>query len=78
MNEFENKLIHGIYVSRYVASWSIAGGSLKKGFLFKEWLRTLTINGENLTEDEIQYIHAFAENGKLELQELAKEFLKGA
>lgn len=70
---FENKVIKGIYISRYVASWTNAGGK-RKGF--KNWLRTLVIDGEHLTEEEIYDIYAYATNGKLELEDSAREYLK--
>lgn len=68
---FENRLIRGIHKSRYCASWMRAVG-VKFNRGFKEWLKTLVIDGEHLTEDEIQEIWLFATNGKLELQESAK------
>lgn len=88
MSDFENRLIKGIHVSRYIASWYNVGGT-KVRYLnktdptkrriesyFADWLRTLVINDGHLTEDEVRYITHFAENGKLELQESAKEFLE--
>lgn len=82
MDEFKNSLVNGIHKSRYIASWIYAGGELhgSKGgnHKFVQWLKTLIINDRHLTEDEIKSIDFFARNGKLELQELAKEFLKGA
>ena len=83
MYEFENSLIRGIYISQYIAAWLLAGvgidsrssrGRNKYG-LFIAWLKSFTINGEHLTDDEIWRIYYFAMNGKLELQESAKEFL---
>lgn len=83
MYEFENSLIRGIYISRYIASWLRAGvgidfNSLRcinKHGLFIAWLKSLTIDGDHLTDDEVWRIYHFAMNGKLELQESAKEFL---
>lgn len=90
MDNFENKLIRGIHVSRYVASWYNVGGKIYGGYAtkvdpitkkrithrFHDWLRTLVIDSEHLTEEEIYYIHYYATNGKLELQESAKKFLE--
>lgn len=70
---FENKLIKGIYVSRYIASW--LHEKVRMSIAFKQWLRTLVIDGEHLTEDEVDYIYNFATNGKLELQENASFFI---
>ena len=71
---FENRIIEGIHISRFVASWVKEGGKLT--FEFKEWLKTLTINGRQLTNEEIQDIYNFGTNGKLELETLAAMFLK--
>ena len=78
MGEFDNCLVHGIHRSRYVASWANEHGSFiwKRGGLFEAWLRTLEINGEKLTEDEILGIFNYATNGKLELEESARRFLR--
>jgi len=86
---FENSLIRNIHKSRYVASWIKMGGTfcrlsqnikdrplVKTGrFAFREWLGTLVIDGEHLTEDEINAIYLYAENGKLELEESAAKFM---
>jgi len=80
MDEFENKLINGIHVSRYIISWVKSGGKLyinrRYNYRFIEWLRSLNINGRHLTEEELDYIYRFASNGKLELENQAREFLK--
>ena len=70
---FENRIIEGIHISRFVASWVNEGGKLN--FRFKEWLATLTINGRKLTDEEIQDIYNFGSNGKLELEASASKFL---
>ena len=71
---FENKLIEGIYVSRFVASWYNEGGGTYRGF--KAWLGSLVINDRKLTQEEIDYIANFAFNGKLELEESVRRFLR--
>lgn len=85
---FENVIIHGIEATRYIASWARVGGDLddcdyRMGIEhpFGQWLRSLTFrckNGESvhMTEDEVKSIIFLASNGKLELQENAKNFLK--
>ena len=70
---FENRIIEGIYISRFVASWVNEGGKLNSKF--KEWLKTLVINGRKLTDEEIQDIYNFGTNGKLELESSAAKFL---
>ena len=88
---FENSLIRNIHKSRYVASWINMGGTfghhtqnIKDGpfvktgcYAFREWRGTLVIDGEHLTEDEIQEIYLYAKNGKLELEDSAAAFMKG-
>lgn len=77
----ENKSVRGIHVSRYVASWAKAGGTLTLSArtgrsAFRNWLSTLTIDGACLTENEIQQICNYASNGKFELETSAKMFLE--
>ena len=85
---FENKLIRGIHVSRYVASWINVGGKINRyrnktdpgkrriENNFADWLRELVIDGEHLTEDEVRYISNYATNGKLELEHEAESYLR--
>lgn len=72
---FENKIIRGVHASRYIASWVKAGGNFSRKpygrFDFRVWLESL-----GLTEDEVSYIYNLAENGRLELQESARHFIK--
>ena len=72
---FENIMIDGyIYATRFIASWIKVGGTLNKpGDLtkFVNWLRSL-----ELSENEICSIKFLATNGKLELEDDAKKFLK--
>lgn len=75
---FENKVINDIHKSRYVASWTNSGGTLdRKGrLLFKKWLKSLIINNRPLTDDEVLDIFVYAQNGKMELEFSAEDFLK--
>ncbi len=73
MDRFENKGIRGVHVSRYIASWSRMGGKLsrKDGIdEFRKWLNSL-----GLSEDEVDYIAYLADNGRLELETSAQNFL---
>ena len=94
-NEFENALVRGIHISRYIASWNNSGGSMKRSTMiisedshsgiytyaiggmydFIDWLETLTIDGEKLSEEDIHRIVNFANNGKIELELSAKLFI---
>lgn len=78
MDMFENKIIEGIHVSRFAVSWAREGGQLSSrgAWRFKEWLRTLVINGRKLTDEEVNYIYNFGTNGKMELEHSAYEYLK--
>ena len=66
--------IHGIPLSRYIASWYIGGGT-QSYHKVQDWLRTLVINDERLTEAEVIMVTNAIINGKLELQESVKDFL---
>lgn len=74
---FENKQYEGIYYSRFLASWCNAGGSFgqRTGWLFKDWLRQLIINGKPIPEEIVNDIYNYASNGKMELEGNAKVFL---
>ena len=90
MERFENKLIRGIPVSIYVASWYMAGGKTRTYKIkfdqiaenhaerMKDWLRTLVIGSEHLTEDEVNYIYDYARTGNSELKESAWQFLRNS
>ena len=71
---FENKIINGIHVTRYIASWIRSGGNLdsrKEGIDdFSNWLASLGVSDEDI--DHIRFI---ATNGKFELERSAKQFL---
>ena len=71
---FDNEIIDGVHVSRYIMSWVRCGGTLGKrgqGYDdFDKWLKTL-----GLGDDDRRYICNFASNGKLELEESVKRFL---
>ena len=67
----ENKKTkYGIHYSRYIMSWLNAGGEYF-GTKFEEWLRS-----EQLTDDEIRDIKEMAMNGKFELEQNARAFIK--
>lgn len=65
--------INGIPVTRYVASWYIAGGK-QNIHKVREWLKSLVINDRHLTNEEVELIAMCTVTGKLELQESAKKF----
>ena len=70
---FENKIINGVHATRYIMSWIRSGGDLKYGGGiegFNEWLTSL-----GLTIEEVTYIRNLAQNGRLELEYSAKQFL---
>lgn len=66
--------VRGIPLTRYVASWYAAGGRQDRHKV-EAWLRSLVINGSHLTEEEIELVASATVNGKLELEELAKQFV---
>ena len=75
INDFENFVVQDYtYASRFIASWLREGGNLRRGGdykLFREWLVSIGVTPENAKR-----ISFLAENGKLELEEMAKRFLK--
>lgn len=79
---FENKLIEipklggeVVHISRIIASWRKKGGKITDvrwaTSPFAQWCQDLGIS-----DDDIQYAINFATNGKLELEEQARIFLK--
>lgn len=72
---FENKLIKvgkinaEVHVSRIIASWRNKGGDTHSDE-FEEWLYRL-----GLSDDDVSYVFHIANNGKLELEMLAKAFM---
>lgn len=81
---FENKVFEGIYYSRFIASWYIAGGHRIRSYAdsektpneFVRWLKQLRINDKSMPDDVIRDILEMATNGKLELESDAKAFFK--
>lgn len=72
---FENKLIRGIHISRFIMSWVRSGGVFDwryGGYYdFEKWLKSL-----GLSDEEIGDIMEIAKNGKCELEISAMEFIK--
>jgi hypothetical protein len=72
---FENKTFEGIYYSRFIASYVKVRGKIYTDE-FRDWLRSLTINGKKLSEEEIWDIVNLGTSGKLELESNCKNFFK--
>lgn len=76
MNEFENKIVGITYASRYIASWTKVHTKNHEavyfGPLFMEWLTKEC----GLSDEDARYVKNLAENGKLEFETNAWEFLK--
>lgn len=78
INMFENKLIHGVHISRFLASWLKIVNDRYLYWSWKDyinWLKIITFDGEHLTKEEIIDIFNFSTNGKLELENSVKWFL---
>ncbi len=69
-----SKDVRGIPITRFVASWYIGGGN-RSIHLVRKWLKTLIIDGEHLTDEEVETIAQCTVNGKLELESSVKRFL---
>lgn len=67
--------VRNIPITRYIASWYIGGGN-RSIHQIREWLKTLIIDEEHLTDEEIELIAECAVNGKIELEVSVKRFLK--
>lgn len=63
--------------SRFIASWTNVcmqkEGSVYFDDRFKDWLRSI-----NVPEEDVLGIYEMATNGRLELEEMAKRYLKGS
>ena len=72
---FENKVINGyIYATRFIISWVRSGGKFDRqsgGYDdFRKWLESLKLDPE-----DIESIMFLAQNGKLELEVSAKNYI---
>lgn len=67
-------MVHGIPTERFIASWYIAGGKNDRPKIEK-WLQSITIDGKHLNEDEVDRLAAAITNGKMELEESARDFV---
>lgn len=74
----ENNGFEQIHYSRFIASWNnVAGRRYDKWTdrkAFRAWLKTLSVNGKSLPESVIREIVDLRNNGKFELEELARKF----
>lgn len=75
-NEFENVLINGIHVSRYIASWTKASRKAGKPVYFDELFIQWLKEEAGLSDEGARDIRNFANNGKLELETSAGRFIK--
>ena len=76
---FNNNTECGIHVTRFIASWVREGGNLRYGEdyeNFESWLKTLIVDGNHLSDKDIDHILELATCGKMELEYSAKKFLK--
>ena len=69
---YENKVINGIPMSRYIASWMNVGGKIYYDHE-SQWYKWLESMG--FSEDDIWHCTNLALNGKLELETSAKLFM---
>ena len=72
---FENKIINGCdYATRFIMSWVRSGGTFgKHGKVyddFRKWLESLELKTEDM--EDIMFL---AQNGKLELEVSAKNYI---
>lgn len=76
---WKNETECGIHATRIIMSWVRAGGTFScvgDGYDdFREWLNTLMIDDEPLSDKDVDHIVNLAQNGKMELEYSAKKFL---
>lgn len=75
---FTNNTECGIHVTRFIASWVRKGGTLRYGDdyeKFESWLRTLIVDGNHLSDQDVNHILDLAKCGKMELEYSAKKFI---
>lgn len=76
---WRNETECGIHVTRFIMSWVRVGGTFScvgDGYDdFREWLNTLMIDGEPLSDQDVNHIMDLAVNGKMELEYSATKFL---
>lgn len=72
---FDNALINDIHATRYIASWyNEGGGRIRENRdSFIGWLRSIGVS-----EEDANFIANLGENGKLELELSAYDWLKKA
>lgn len=70
-----NDKVLGIEIAQFVASWYMAGGFPVRDKI-EAWLESIEIDGQKLTEDEVQRVATAVMTGKCELQQFAKPFVK--
>ena len=76
---WKNETECGIHATRFIMSWVRMGGTFKYGKdydNFEAWLKSLKINGGNLSEQDVEHIVHLARNGKMELEHNAKMWLE--
>ena len=69
-----NLKVHGVHRSRYIASWTNAGGKIDEHFY--EWLLTIEFDDGTMSEEEADEIWDVANGGKMEFEISAKEYMK--
>lgn len=79
MSEWKNRTECGIHPTRFIMSWVREGGELRRrgdGIDdFRDWLKTLMIDGKPLSENDIDHIMFLATNGKMEFEYSARNFI---
>ena len=72
--EFLNTEVHGIFKSRYIASWANVGGRFDDGH-FRKWLLSIEFDDGHMSEEEADEICDFASGGKMEFEYSAEKYL---
>lgn len=77
---WKNETECGIHVTRFIMSWVREGGELKRNGRgydeFEAWLRSLKVDGNHLSDQDVNHILDLTKCGKMELEYSAREFMK--
>lgn len=78
-NEWTNMTECGLHPTRIIMSWIRVGGTFNRRGVgyddFRDWLKTLIIDGKPLSDNDVDHIVHLAQNGKMELEYSAREYL---
>ena len=81
MDDWSNRKLFGVHMSRYCASWINSGGDPNDIDSFIEWIMSIEFKIENgtiehISEDDAYDAYNMMTCGRMELEHSVKEFLE--